>query len=58
MKKNYMSPAQRIVELDTTELIAQSLTLYSAPEDDEIEDSNEILVKESSSKNLWDDSEW
>ena len=56
MKKTYSTPVQRIVELDTTGLVAESLMIYSM-EDGEITDANDILTKEVSCKSLWD-TEW
>lgn len=54
MKKIYKAPIQKVVEIATEELIAESFQVFSAGDDPEIESSEEILTKELSSKNLWD----
>lgn len=57
MKKTYISPELLAVELRTTHMMAQSLSINTTG--DVITDSNEILVKGSNITdiNLWDD-EW
>ena len=58
MKKTYISPALLTVQLGTTQMMAQSLTINRGSSTS-IQNSGDILVKEdnSSDVNLWDN-EW
>jgi len=59
MKKTYISPAMLTVQLATTHIIAESLTIdKSADPAKTISSSSQILVKETTTDiNLWD-KEW
>ena len=58
MKKTYISPASLTVQLGTTQMMAQSLTINRGSSTS-IQNSGDILVKEdnTSDVNLWDN-EW
>lgn len=54
--KKYISPKSILVELDNEALIAESLRVI-IDDEEEINDASQILSKEITSKNLWDE-EW
>ena len=58
MKKTYISPASLTVQLGTTQMMAESLTINRGSSTS-IQNSGDILVKEdnTSDVNLWDN-EW
>lgn len=53
--KKYISPEMIIVQLHTTQMLAESVTVY---DDEELTDQNEILTKGVvNNKSIWE-SEW
>lgn len=57
MKKNYRKPTSLAVLLDNCTVIAESLTVNTGSGTPEIENPDEILTKEITTKSLWDN-EW
>lgn len=56
MKKTYLSPASLTVQLGTTQMMAQSLTINKDGANT-ISSSEQILTKENKDINVWDE-EW
>ena len=56
MKKTYISPAALTVQLSTTQMMAQSLTIHKGSTNT-ISNSDQVLTNENKDVNVWDE-EW
>jgi len=57
MKKLYNQPACLVVALGTMHMMAESLIISEGGDGKTIENSNEVLTKEITDVNIWDN-EW
>lgn len=57
MKKIYNQPACLVVALGTMHMMAESLIISEGGDGKTIENSNEVLTKEITDVNIWDE-EW